>query len=373
MNILVINAGSSSIKYSLFDGQTWNLLLEESLENIHPPSTNHHKAFEQIFSTLSKSIHFKNITVIAHRIVHGGAKFTQPILINSQVLEKLHDTIPLAPLHNPVNILGIKFSMGNFPGIPNIAVFDTAFHSTLPEYAYRYALPAKLQEDLGIRRFGFHGISHQYVTKVTALAMNHPLTSLKLISVHLGNGASIAAVANGQCIDTSMGMTPLEGLMMGSRCGDLDPGIMLHLLRNGFDEESLAELLNHESGLKGICGVSDMREVNQLARSGDQAAQLAITMFSYRIKKYIGAYTAALGGIDALIFTGGIGEHDAEIRALCCNELGALGTVLSKEENQHVVSPISRISAPQSRAAIFVVSTNEALEIAQQAKTLLDD
>ncbi len=287
------------------------------------------------------------------------------------MLDELQDMISLAPLHNPANILGIKFSMENFPSIPNIAVFDTAFHSTLPEYAYRYALPLKLQEDFGIRRFGFHGISHQYVTKITAQAMNRPLASLKFISLHLGNGASIAAVANGQCIDTSMGMTPLEGLMMGSRCGDMDPGIMLHLLRNGFDEESLTERLNHESGLKGICGVSDMREINQLACSGNQAAQLAITMFCYRIKKYIGAYIATLDGVDALIFTGGIGEHDAKIRTLCCSGLGALGIVLAKEEDQQIVSPIFRIDALQSKTAIYVVTTNEALEIAQQAKILL--
>ena len=371
MIVLVFNAGSSSIKYSLFDMHTTTVLFEENIEDIHAPSFSHHVAFEQIFNSLSKNIHFDNVTAIAHRVVHGGVQFTQPTLIDSSVLEKLHDTIPLAPLHNPVNILGIKFSMENFPGIPNIAVFDTAFHSTLPEHAYRYALPAKLQEDLGIRRFGFHGISHQYVTKVVAQAMNRPLTSLKLISLHLGNGASIAAVSNGRCVDTSMGMTPLEGLMMGSRCGDLDPGIILHLLRNGFDEKSLAKLLNHESGLMGICDVSDMREVTQLAHSGNQAAQLAIAMFCYRIKKYIGAYTAVLNGVDALIFTGGIGEHDAEIRTVCCNELDALGIALSIEENQQVVSPLTRIDSPQSNSAIYVISTNEALEIAQQAKTFL--
>jgi len=387
MNVLVLNAGSSSIKYRLFDMNNNELLLSGMVEHIHEleptlhrwqtvdgeqqlslVQDNHKAIFEYLFQTLGGDF---PIHVIAHRVVHGGINFTQPTLINARVLAQLHKAVALAPLHNPACIAGIDIALRYQPELPQVAVFDTAFHQTMPEHAYRYAVAESLYRDFDVRRFGFHGISHAYLAQQAAESLERPLDELNLITLHLGNGASVTAIESGRCIDTSMGMTPLEGLIMGSRCGDLDPGAIFALIEQGKTAVELSNELNHDSGLKGLCGSNDMREIHYRADCGDEPARLALQMFCYRIRKYIGAYFAVLGRIDALVFSGGIGEHNPLVRQMICENLGGLGLQLSSSNNQQAIDKTSRIDAHDSNAAIMVIPANEELEIARQAYSLL--
>jgi acetate kinase len=393
MKILVINSGSSSIKYRLFDMAAKTVLASGVLEQIGEAESrltqhtrnmqgemdaiektaavaDHQAGFELIGTVMGESGVLRDISElsgIGHRVVHGGEKFTQPTLINKKVIDTIRQLIPLAPLHNPANLLGIEVVMQSAPQVPQVAVFDTAFHQSIPEHAFRYAIPQNLYEKHHVRRYGFHGTSHHYVAKQAARLMGRPLKTLNLITLHLGNGASAAAVKGGKSIDTSMGMTPLEGLIMGTRSGDIDPAIIFYLGRQtGLGRDAVESILNKDSGLKGICGVNDMREIEELARAGNSRAALAIEMVCHRIKKYIGGYAAVLGRLDALIFTAGIGENSALIRARSCRGLSHLGVKLDSDKNRRKSKKAFEIQAPGSSAKIFVIPTNEELEIAEQ-------
>lgn len=393
MKILVLNAGSSSLKYSLFAMDQHITLLTGLIERIGEPSayhryqvgeatpqtqqksiTNHQQALLDTFAmiTASEVIQDSELACIGHRVVHGGELFQQPVRITPDVLQQIKGMIPLAPLHNPANLLGIEEALRLMSNIPQIAVFDTAFHQSLPEYAYRYPLPTDLYRDHGVRRYGFHGTSHLYVAKQAAEYLGKSLAESNLITLHLGNGASVTAIENGLSIDTSMGMTPLEGLMMGTRCGDIDPALHFYLGRTlNLEMDAIENLLNKNSGCKGVCGENDMRTIHQMADSGDQNAQLALAMYVYRLKKYIGAYFAVLGRVDALVFTGGIGENDVWLRQQACANLSAFGIELDIQSNQAPARPYGRIDSPHSKVKILVINTREELEIAIQAQACL--
>jgi acetate kinase len=393
MKILVINSGSSSIKYRLFDMTDKTALASGVMEQIGEaesrlthhtrdskgeieeivntaPVADHRAGFERIGAVLNDSGALRNygeLSGIGHRVVHGGEEFRKPTLIDKKVIDTIRRLSPLAPLHNPANLLGIEVAMKSAPQVPQIAVFDTAFHQSIPVHAFRYAIPEELYEAHQVRRYGFHGTSHHYVARQAAVFMDRPLDSLNLITLHLGNGASAAAIKEGISIDTSMGMTPLEGLIMGTRCGDIDPAIIFYLKRKtGLARDEVESLLNKESGLKGICGVNDMRQIEALAGSSNVRAQLAIDMFCYRIKKYIGAYLAVLGGLDALVFTAGIGEKSPLIRAGVCRGLSHLGIEIDPEKNNRKSKQAFEIQKKGSTAKILVIPTNEELEIAEQ-------
>jgi acetate kinase len=388
MNILVLNAGSSSLKYSLIDLRQQCSLLNGLIERIGEAEAqhryqldgatqqaaldiaDHQQALQIVFDLLQHQSH--PLHAIGHRVVHGGEQFSAPSLIDAAVIEQIRATIPLAPLHNPANLLGIEAAIRQMPDLPQVAVFDTAFHQTLPDYAYRYALPQALYKQAAVRRYGFHGTSHSYVAQQAAKLLNKPLPQCRLITLHLGNGASVCAIENGRSIDTSMGMTPLEGLIMGSRSGDLDPAIVLYLARQqGLSIDEIDQLLNKQSGLKGICGENDMRSVRQMAYNGDSEAQLALHMYAYRLVKYIGGYWAVLGGADALVFTGGIGENDSSLRAEVCEKLHALGLTIDVQTNLNPQRPHAAIHHANSAAALLVIQTDEELEIAKQTHTCL--
>ena len=314
MKILVLNAGSSSLKYKLFINQ--NLLIEGLIENI----TDYHKGIEEVELKLQKEANITNLSsldVVGHRVVHGGEIFKDSVVVTQEIIDTIKSLIPLAPLHNPANLEGILMIKKIAPTLKQVAVFDTAFHQTLPPKAYHYALPHKLYQEHGIRRYGFHGTSHKFVAKEASKILGKSLNKTSLITLHLGNGASLCAIKNGKSIDTSMGFTPLEGLIMGTRSGDIDPAILLYLSReHGYTIEQLDTMLNKKSGLLGICHQNDMRQIHSMIKEGNKDAKLALEMFVYRIKKYIGSYYAILGGLDALVFTGGIGENDEISRKL---------------------------------------------------------
>lgn len=309
----------------------------------------------------------KDLSGIGHRIVHGGEVFREPAIIDDNVLEEIQKMVPLAPLHNPANLVAIEAALKNYPDVPQVAVFDTAFHQGMPPYAFHYAVPYELYKDYHVRRYGFHGTSHQFVSKQAAIYLGRPLKELNLITLHLGNGASAAAVKGGRSIDTSMGLTPLEGLIMGTRCGDIDPSLPFYIAqRNGMSLNDIDRILNKESGLKGICGANDMREIISRAERNDALARLSLDMFCYRIKKYIGAYYAVLGGIDAAVFTGGIGENAALIRKMCCEGLKGLGISIDAEKNNSFSSEAREINQSAAPVKVLVIPTNEELEIATQ-------
>ena len=392
MNVLVINSGSSSVKYQLFDMQDTRVLTSGLVERIGEAESrllhrwlqdgdmqelvrseaiaDHQQAFEAIGAVMRDSgslAETARLDGIGHRVVHGGEEFTQPTLIDSAVVERIRALGPLAPLHNPANLTGIEVCLRLFPDLPQVAVFDTAFHQSMPAHAYRYALPEAWYREQRVRRYGFHGTSHQYVAGRAATFLRQPLTSLNLITLHLGNGASAAAIRQGACVDTSMGLTPLEGLIMGTRCGDIDPAIPFYIgAATGATPAQLEAQLNRDSGIKGICGVNDMREVQQQAAAGDARAQLAIDMYCYRIKKYIGAYCAVLGSVDALVFTAGIGENSALIRETTCAGLDALGIALDPHKNRAPRRGTAAIERVDAAVRVLVVSTDEEIEIAQQ-------
>lgn len=398
MRVLVINCGSSSIKYRVFDRQHFTVLSAGLLERIgekdsrlthewrndrgemetisrSEPIASHREGFARIVAVSQEAAKGRDTAPmygIGHRVVHGGEVFQQPVLIDNQVIAALRAMTPLAPLHNPANLIGIEVAMEQRPEVPQVAVFDTAFHQSMPPHAFHYALPYDVYTGLHVRRYGFHGTSHQYVARQAAIFMGKPLAALNLISLHLGNGASAAAIQGGKSIDTSMGMTPLEGLIMGTRCGDLDPAIHFYLARQtGKSFEELEALLNRESGLMGICGANDMREILHLAGQGNDRAALAIDMYCYRIKKYIGAYSAVLGHVDALIFTGGIGQNAAGIRQSVCADLNGLGIDIDSRKNETATGDVSEVQSDHSSVRILVIATNEELEIAQQTVTAI--
>ncbi len=402
MKILVLNSGSSSIKFRLFlaplasnaGAEDWQVVASGAATRIGEASGqvkiswtdgagatqareetagigSHHAGMERIVALLRETGALggvEELTAIGHRVVHGGEAFHAPTLVDDDVITAIRQMIPLAPLHNPANLDGILVARELFPDVPQVAVFDTAFHQTMPRTAYRYAIPGYLYREHHVRRYGFHGTSHHYVAKQAARLLGKPLSQCNLITLHLGNGASATAIRDGASVDTSMGMTPLEGLVMGSRCGDIDPAVHFYLCRHlGFDNDTLDDLLNRQSGLLGLCGVNDMREVHRLAEAGDEDAELALGVTCHRLKKYIGAYLALLGRVDALVFTGGIGENDAEIRDCACEGLEALGVTLDVAANDAAATHARVISAVDSRVAVLVVPTDEELEIAQQA------
>ncbi len=394
MKLFVLNSGSSSLKYTLYDisdgireivsGQVERIGEQESMatllhetekEEVAARVTDHHGALELVLRQLRNHGYlqaFSDLAGCAHRVVHGGAQFSQPILINRRALDAIEALIPLAPLHNPANLEGIKTMMRLSPHTPQIALFDTAFHHRMPVIAYRYALPETLFTQLNIRRYGFHGLSHRYLRDEAAKLLEKTPEQCNLITLHLGNGASAAAIRAGKSIDTSMGFTPLEGLVMGTRPGDLDAGILLYLMKKeDLDVEALDQLLNHESGLKGLCATNDMREILAQKSRGDQQARLAFDIFCYRIKKYIGAYIAILGRVDAVVFSGGIGEHSATVREEVCSGLEHLGLVLDTTKNRKFTHGALIIHHPESRVAIVVAQTNEAMQMAKESSELL--
>lgn len=379
MRILVLNAGSSSVKYQVFSmAGNAEVLTSGLVDRIGEPGsemTSHHHALEHLILHLQREGIIgsgQGIDAIGHRVVHGGERFQQPVLIDADVIAAIRDMIPLAPLHNPANLQGIEVAQQLFPGIPQVAVFDTAFHQTMPLVAFRYALPAELYREYRVRRYGFHGTSHQYVAQQAALYLKRDLSELNLITMHLGNGCSATAIAQGKSVDTSMGMTPLEGLVMGTRCGDLDPALHFYLQREmGLTADALEHLLNKQSGLKGICGVGDMREVQSRMDLGDTDAQLAEALFVYRAKKYLGAYFAVLGNVDAIIFTGGIGEHSARIREQICANLQGLGIGVDSNKNQQRSKQVMPFHSDTASVQLLVIPTNEELAIARSTAALI--
>jgi acetate kinase len=398
VNILVINSGSSSLKYQLFDMHNHVVLTAGIVERIgdnnaalrhqwrtsegaldrfarEVAAPDHRAAFIAIGAAMRETGVMHDVThvdAIGHRVVHGGERFQAPTRIDTDVVAAIHALVPLAPLHNPPNLLGIELCLELFPTVPQVAVFDTAFHQTMPPHAYRYALPHGLYTDHAVRRYGFHGSSHAYVTRHAAQYLGQAPAALNLISLHLGNGASAAAVEGGCCIDTSMGMTPLEGLVMGTRCGDIDPALVFYIGRvAGLDDAAVETMLNSESGLKGLCGANDMREVLRRVDAGDAPARLAFEIYCYRIRKYIGAYTAALGRVDAVIFTAGIGENAPAIRARVCAGLETLDIRLDARKNASVSGEIAEIQSTDSGVRLLVVRTNEEREIAEQVRAVL--
>jgi len=400
MKILVINSGSSSIKYQLLDMAAESVLVTGLVERIgegigaltaktYPGSEkeklyrletiipNHSAGMKMVIEQLSDPQHgvirdAAEIDAVGHRVVHGGEYFHQPALISEEVIKAISANVSLAPLHNPANLDGIRVARELFPQVPQVAVFDTAFHQSMPPRAFLYALPYELYEKERIRRYGFHGTSHRYVAGECARVLGRPLDACNLITIHLGNGCSMTAVQNGRSVETSLGMTPLEGLIMGTRCGDVDPALHAILHRNrGMDIEAIDAMLNRESGLKGVCGMNDMRDIHAARRKGDKMAQLAFDMFVHRIRKYIGSYFAVLGRVDAVVFTAGIGENDGEVREGTLIGLENLGIVLDREANAGKPGAWMRISAPQSKVEVLVVRTNEELEIARQTKEVL--
>jgi acetate kinase len=369
--VLVINCGSSSVKYQLFAVDEARRLTGGSEE---VPAQDHRAAFVRIGAALrgSGALEAGRLTAIGHRVVHGGERFQAPARIDADVCAAIRELAPLAPLHNPANLIGIEVCREAFPGVPQVAVFDTAFHQTLPPHAFRYAVPDAWYQRFGVRRYGFHGTSHRYVAERAAEALGHPLAALNLITLHLGNGASAAAIRAGRCVDTSMGFTPLEGLVMGTRSGDLDPAIPLFVQRAaGLAPEAVDAALNEDSGLSGLAGTSDMRDLLAREQAGDERACLALELYCYRIRKYVGAYCAVLGRVDALVFTGGVGENAARVRSLACAGLEPLGIALDERANAAAVAEISEIGRAGAPVRTLVVRTNEELQIAREALAAL--
>ncbi len=398
MIVLVINAGSSSVKYQVFNAAEEKVLAKGLVERIgmsgailtHRPTggkevrlsgeiLDHKMAIEYVVSILLSKNHGvikdkSEIDAVGHRVVHGGEAFSKSVLITEEVMAEIRACIDYAPLHNPPNLKGINAAKTLLPEVPQVAVFDTAFHQSMPAYAYLYGLPYTLYKRHGIRRYGFHGTSHRYVSERAAEKVNKPLDSLRMITAHLGNGASVAAVHGGKSVDTSMGFTPLEGLLMGTRCGDMDPAIILQIMHK--EELTLNDantLLNKHSGLQGVSGLSsDMREIEE-EYDESKRAKLAHDIFTYRLKKYIGAYAAAMGGLDVLVFTGGIGENSPMVRANATKGLEFMGIKLDTARNEERSGDERLISANGSAAKVYVIPTNEELVIARDTKRIVDE
>ena len=396
MNILVINAGSSSLKYQLLDPASQQVLAKGLCERIgidgkftyKAPGKNTIDAVDVAMPTHSEAIQavlnalvdlqngviasMEEIDAVGHRVVHGGEKFAKSVKIDAAVMEAIEECNPLAPLHNPANIIGIQACQKLMPNTPMVAVFDTAFHQTMPPVAYTYALPYQYYQEDKVRRYGFHGTSHKYVTSRAAEILDKPLEELKLISCHLGNGSSITAVDGGRSVDTTMGFTPLAGVPMGTRSGDLDAGILEYLMnKHSLDIKQMLNILNKQSGVQGVSGVSsDFRDLDKAAQEGNAQAALAVDVFAYSVKKFIGAYAAAMGGVDAIIFTAGVGENDAAVRAASVAGLEYMGVKIDPEKNQ-VRGRETDISAPGATVQVLIIPTNEELMIALDTAALI--
>ena len=397
MKILVINAGSSSLKYQLIDMETEHVLAKGLCERIgldghlkHTPLVGgkpvfdedlpmptHSEAIAAVIDKLTSAEYgvvasMKEIDAVGHRVVHGGEKFAKSVVITDEVMQAIEECNPLAPLHNPANIIGIKACQELMPGVPMVAVFDTAFHQTMPPVAYTYALPYEYYEKDKVRRYGFHGTSHKYVSQRAADMLGKPIEQLKLISCHLGNGSSVTAIDGGKSIDTSMGFTPLAGLPMGTRSGDIDAGILEYLMNKyGMDITEMLTILNKKSGVMGVSGVSsDFRDLEEAFKEGNERAGLAVDMFNYGVKKLIGAYAAAMGGVDAIIFTAGVGENSASQRMAIASDLEFMGVKMDEDANK-VRGEERVISAPDSKVTVLLIPTNEELMIAMDTEALV--
>ncbi|MFE6284450.1 acetate kinase [Streptomyces sp. NPDC057877] len=394
--ILVLNSGSSSVKYQLLDMSDNARLAAGLVERIGEetsrlkhtplhtggesrewtgPIADHEAALKAVAAELAKDglgLDSPELAAIGHRVVHGGKHFTEPTVIDDAVLAEIERLIPVAPLHNPANLTGIRTAQALRPDLPQVAVFDTAFHTTMPESAARYAIDVKTADEHRIRRYGFHGTSHAYVSRATAKLLGKDPADVNVIVLHLGNGASASAVRAGRCVDTSMGLTPLEGLVMGTRSGDVDPAVIFHLMRVGrMSTDEIDTLLNKRSGLIGLCGDNDMREIRRRVDEGDEQAQLAFDIYIHRLRKYIGAYYAVLGTVDAVAFTAGVGENAAPVRQAAVAGLEALGLAVDDELNAVRSDQPRLISPGGSRVAVAVVPTDEELEIATQTYALV--
>ncbi|PTR31071.1 acetate kinase [Rhodococcus sp. OK519] len=390
--VLVINSGSSSIKFQLVHPVSGESMGTGLVERIGEPTgrivyrypggevdrqlpiadhTAGLQAAEDVIAETGPALRERGIVAVGHRVVHGGAVFHEPTVVDDAVLKELRRLSTLAPLHNPPNVVGIEVAMAQLPDVPHVAVFDTAFFHTLPEAAATYAIDAEVARANRVRRYGFHGTSHEYVSGRTAAFLGRDTADLNQIVLHLGNGASASAIRGGRAVDTSMGMTPLEGLVMGTRSGDLDPGIILYLNRNaGLDVDQIDDLLNRHSGLKGLCGENDFRSVLGLVADGNPDAKLAYDVYVHRLRRYIGAYLVELGGVDVITFTGGVGENNVDVRRDALAGLGRLGIVVDERLNQSPDRGERRISADDSAVEVLVVPTNEELAIARKAVAL---
>ncbi|MBQ3805758.1 MAG: acetate kinase [Prevotella sp.] len=396
MKILVLNCGSSSIKYQLFNTETGDILAKGGIEKIGLPGAfikfnvadgkktieqdipEHTVGVQLIFDVLTNAEYgalksLEELDAVGHRVVHGGEKFAESVVITDEVLKQIEACNDLAPLHNPANLKGIAAVTALLPNLPQVAVFDTAFHQTMPAKAYMYAVPYALYEKYGVRRYGFHGTSHRYVSARALEFLGMKAEGTKVITAHIGNGGSLAAVKDGKCQDTSMGLTPLEGVMMGTRSGDIDGGAVSFIMKKeGLDADGISNLLNKQSGLAGIsCKSSDMREVFQGKVDGDAKCQLAIDMYTYRIKKYIGSYAAALGGCDVLVFTAGVCENQSDIREMVCKDMEWMGIKLDTEKNAQIHGVEAIISAPDSKVKVVVIPTDEEKMIANDTAALV--
>lgn len=372
MNVLVLNAGSSSLKYQLVDPATGARALAGTLEELGAGKT-HEEALREVLASLGDV----KVDAVGHRVVHGGERFVDALRVDDEVEAAIEAQVPLAPLHNPANLAGIRAARGLLPDVPHVAVFDTAFHVRMPRRARTYALDPALAEAHGLRRFGFHGTSHRFVAELAARHLGRPLAELRLVSLHLGNGASACAIEHGHSVETSMGLTPLEGLVMGTRSGDLDPGIVLKLARE-LGVDAAEALLNKESGLVGLSGISnDLRKIQARASEGDDRARLAINVFAHRARKYVGAYAAVMGGLDAVVLTGGIGENSASMRQRILQRLDFLGLTLDEDKNLDAKvdddAPIADVSASTARVRTLVVATNEELQIARDTAGVVNE
>ncbi|MDR3218248.1 MAG: acetate kinase [Dysgonamonadaceae bacterium] len=398
MKILVLNCGSSSIKYKLMDMEAKTVLAQGGIEKIGLTGSflkltlpsgekvilegeilEHQTGIEYILGVITSEKYgcirsLDEISAVGHRLVHGGEKFNSSVLITDEVIGKIIECIDLAPLHNPPNLNGIYAVKELMPNVPQVGVFDTAFHQTMPDYAYLYGLPYSLYEKYAIRRYGFHGTSHRYVSRRACEFLNVPYETQQIITCHIGNGASIAAIQNGKSIDTSMGMTPVEGLLMGTRCGDVDSGVITYIMeKENIGSQAIATIVNKYSGVLGVSGISsDMREIETAIQNGDLRAELALKMYNYRIKKYVGAYAAALGGCDILVFTGGVGENQMETRAVVCENMAFMGIELDVEKNMKIRGTEALVSTGNSRVKVVVIPTDEEFLIAQDTLSLLN-
>ena len=399
MKILVLNCGSSSIKYKLFDMTSGDVMAQGGIEKIGLPGAflkltdkngkkvilekdipEHQAGIQFILSVLTDDTYgcikdYKEIDAVGHRVVHGGEKFASSVLLTKEVLDKVVECSDLAPLHNPANLKGIAAMEALIPGIPQVGVFDTAFHQTMPAKAYMYGLPYELYQKYGIRRYGFHGTSHRYVSKRACEILGVKYEDQKIITAHVGNGGSIAAIMNGKCIDTSMGLTPTEGLLMGTRCGDVDPGAIPFIMeKEGLDAAGLSNLINKKSGVAGLVGgSSDMRDLETAVAKGDERAIMTLDVYNYRIKKYIGAYAAAMNGCDILVWTGGVGENQWETRRVVCQDMEYMGMKIDVEKNNGMRGEEMVISTPDSKVTVMVVPTDEEYMIASDTLEILSN
>ncbi len=399
LKILVVNAGSSSLKYQLIDMENESVLAKGNCEQIGTESTFTHKvpsdetknikalpmemqdhaaALKIVLDTLVDAEHgvigsVKEIDAVGHRVLHGGEKFSGSVLVDDKVEEAIKECFDLGPLHNPANLTGIKACQKIMPGVPQVAVFDTGFHQTMPDYAYMYALPYEYYEKYGIRRYGFHGTSHRFVSKKCIELLGNPEHS-KIVTCHLGNGSSISAVIDGKCFDTTMGVTPLEGIMMGTRCGSIDPAIVpIIMKKEGLTPDEMDTVMNKKSGMLGLCGTSDNRTIESRAKEGDKRAKLIESMLCHQLTKYIGGYAAAMGGLDAIVFTGGIGENNPQYRDRVCDKLKFMGVEINYEINDKLKrGPEGEISTPNSKVKVYVICTNEELMIARDTKEIVE-